>query len=253
MEAILITGASAGIGEAFARQLAAEGHNLVLAARRVERLRELAETLEASFRVRVFSLQCDLTEENAAKTLAGQLDQEGVRVSGLINNAGFGDRGRFQDLALERQLNMIQLNVTALVDLTWRLVPQLIRTRRAFIINVASTAAFQAGPNMAIYYATKAFVLSFSEALHEELRGQGVSVSALCPGATASEFAREANMTDTLLFKAGAMDAATVVRKALARRHRAIVIPGVHNALMVWLGKLSPRLVTRRIAARLQA
>ncbi|MEP1896884.1 MAG: SDR family oxidoreductase [Alloalcanivorax venustensis] len=253
MDAILITGASAGIGEAFARQLAAEGHNLVLAARRVERLRELAETLEASFKIQVVSLRCDLTEENAAKTLAGELDQQGIRVSGLINNAGFGDRGRFQDLPLERQLNMIQLNVTALVDLTWRLVPQLARAQRAFIINVASTAAFQAGPNMAIYYATKAFVLSFSEALHEELRGQGVSVSALCPGATASEFAREANMTDTLLFKAGTMDAATVVRKALAGRHSAIVIPGFRNALMVWLGKLSPRLVTRRIAARLQA
>ena len=118
MDAILITGASAGIGEAFARQLAAEGHNLVLAARRVERLRELAETLEASFKIQVVSLRCDLTEENAAKTLAGELDQQGIRVSGLINNAGFGDRGRFQDLPLERQLNMIQLNVTALVDLT---------------------------------------------------------------------------------------------------------------------------------------
>lgn len=155
MDAILITGASAGIGEAFARQLAAEGHNLVLAARRVERLRELAETLEASFRIQVVSLRCDLTEEKAAATLAAELDQQGIRVSGLINNAGFGDRGRFQDLSLERQLNMIQLNVTALVDLTWRLVPQLTRARRAFIINVASTAAFQAGPNMAIYYATK--------------------------------------------------------------------------------------------------
>ncbi len=253
MEAILITGASAGIGEAFARQLAAEGHNLVLAARRVERLRDLGETLEASFKVKVVSLSCDLSEPDAAKKLAEALDQQGIRVSGLINNAGFGDRGRFQDLSLDRQLNMIQVNVTALVDLTWRLVPQLSGARRPFIINVASTAAFQAGPNMAIYYATKAFVLSFSEALHEELRGQGVSVSALCPGATASEFAREANMTDTLLFKAGTMDAATVARKALAGRDRAIVITGLRNALMVWLGKLSPRLVTRRIAARLQA
>ena len=157
------------------------------------------------------------------------------------------------DLALERQLAMIQVNITSLVSLTWQLLPALRKQSGSFVINVASTAAFQAGPNMAIYYATKAFVLSFSEALHEELKGAGVAVSALCPGATASEFAQEAHMTDTKLFKAGTMTAEDVVKKSLAQRRNAIVIPGLRNLLMVWSGKLSPRAVTRRLAGWLQA
>ena len=174
-------------------------------------------------------------------------------MTGLINNAGFGDRGQFADLDLQRQLDMVQVNVTALVDLTWRLVPALKQAQDAFVINVASTAAFQAGPNMTIYYATKAFVLSFSEGLHEELKASGVAVSALCPGATDSEFATEAHMTDTLLFKAGTMRTDAVVKKSLAARRRAIVIPGLKNLLLVWMGKLSPRMITRRLAGMLQA
>lgn len=253
MDAVLITGASAGIGEQFARQLAAQGHNLVLVARRVERLEKLGEELSECFKVRVISLRVDLTEPEAPKRLVRELDEHGVRLTGLVNNAGFGDRGGFLDLALDRQMNMIRLNVMALVDLSWRLVPQLKQVPNGFVINVASTASFQAGPNMAIYYATKAFVLSFSEALHEELRAEGVSVSALCPGATASEFASEAHMTGTMLFKAGTMNAETVVRQALAGRKRAIVITGWRNKLMVWGGKVSPRLLTRRIAGWLQA
>ncbi|KZZ46320.1 short-chain dehydrogenase, partial [Oleiphilus sp. HI0085] len=174
-------------------------------------------------------------------------------LNGLINNAGFGDRGAFTELSLDRQLQMIQLNVTSLVDLTHRLIPKLSQQSNSFIINVASTAAFQAGPNMAIYYATKAFVLSFSEALYEELKGQGIAVSTLCPGATASEFASEANMTNTKLFKAGAMTAEAVVRKSLKKKDRAIVITGWKNIFGVWSGKLSPRSVTRKLAGWLQA
>ncbi len=198
----------------------------------------------------------DLAQAGAAEKLVADMAAQKVELTGLINNAGFGDRGDFSDLPLQRQLDMIQVNVTALVDLTWRLVPQLKASSHsttagqgAFVINVASTAAFQAGPNMSIYYASKAFVLSFSEGLHEELKKEGVAVSALCPGATASEFAQEANMTNTL----GTMTTEAVVSKALAGRHRAIVIPGLKNLLMVWLGKLSPRMITRRLAGLLQA
>ncbi|MDI9243607.1 SDR family oxidoreductase [Marinobacter sp. CHS3-4] len=253
MSYVVITGASAGIGETFARALAAENQNLILVARREERLNELAAELKQQHGVDAVVLKADLAEPTGAEALARQIVEGGWGLSGLINNAGFGDRGAFAELSLERQLSMIQVNVTSLVALTWQLLPHLRQNAGSFIINVASTAAFQAGPNMAIYYATKAFVLSFSEALHEELRNSGVAVSALCPGATDSEFAQEAHMTDTKLFKAGTMTAEAVVKKSLAQRRRAIVIPGLRNVLMIWSGKLSPRAVTRKLAGWLQA
>ena len=253
MNYVLITGASAGIGEEFARALAAEKQNLILVARREDRLVSLATELSERSGVSVEVLAADLATAEGAENVVSAVTSAGWKLTGLINNAGFGDRGSFSDLSLERQLNMIQVNVTSLVALTWKLLPNLKVNRDSFIVNVASTAAFQAGPGMAIYYATKAFVLSFSEALHEELRGSGVAVSALCPGATASEFAAEANMTDTRLFKAGTMSAEAVATTALARRRNTIVIPGLRNRLMIGLGKFSPRLINRRLAGWLQA
>ncbi|WP_235901786.1 SDR family NAD(P)-dependent oxidoreductase [Alcanivorax sediminis] len=253
LRAVVVTGASAGIGEQFARQLAVAGHHLVLVARRLDRLEALGSELQERHNIQVVCIACDLAKPSAAEELVAALAEKQVEVTGLINNAGFGDRGFVEALSLQRQLDMIQVNVTSLVDLTWRLLPGLKKVANSFIINVASTAAFQAGPNMAVYYASKAFVLSFSEALHEELKGDGVAVSALCPGATDSEFASEANMTETMLFKAGTMSAEDVVRKALAARRRAIVIPGLKNLLLVWMGKLSPRMITRRLAGILQA
>ncbi len=253
MNYVLITGASAGIGEVFAEQLASQGQNLILTARRQERLQALAEKLNKQYKVSVEVVSADLADTQGAEILAERVNTEGWKLGGLINNAGFGDRGDFSELSLERQLQMIQLNVTSLVDLTHRLLANLKQENNSYIINVASTAAFQAGPKMAIYYATKAFVLSFSEALHEELKGHGIAVSTLCPGATASEFAREANMTNTKLFKAGTMTAEAVVRKSLKNKDRAIVITGWKNIFGVWSGKLSPRSVTRKLAGWLQA
>ncbi|WP_336366083.1 SDR family NAD(P)-dependent oxidoreductase [Marinobacter sp. C2H3] len=253
MDYVLITGASAGIGEVFARALAARKQNLILVARREDRLTALAQELSGQHGITTEVLAADLASPSGVETVTQAVANGGWALSGLINNAGFGDRGRFLELSLERQLNMIQVNVTSLVALTWSLLPNLKARPDSFIINVASTAAFQAGPNMAIYYATKAFVLSFSEALHEELRGDGVAVSTLCPGATDSEFAAEAHMTDTKLFRSGTMSAVAVVEAALAHRQQAIVIPGLRNRLMVWSGKLSPRCITRRLAGWLQA
>lgn len=253
MSYILITGASAGIGEVFARELAAQGYNLILTARRKEKLESLATELSQKHNVDIKFMTGDLANAGGANQLADDVIQSGLKVQGLINNAGFGDRGSFLSLSLERQLQMIQLNVTSLVELTHRLLPSLQREDKAFIINVASTAAFQAGPNMAVYYASKAFVLSFSEALHEELKQSNIAVSTLCPGATQSEFAQEANMSDTKLFKAGAMTAEQVVKKSLRKKDRAIVITGWKNIFGVWSGKLSPRSFTRKIAGWLQA
>lgn len=252
MRYVLVTGASAGIGEEFARQLAKSGNNLILVARREDRLRLLAAELVETFNVSVETVALDLSLPAAGQQLADKVNESGWQLNGLINNAGFGDRGSFTSLPLERQLNMIQVNVTVLVELSHRLLPLLQQHQDAFIINVASTASFQSGPNMAIYYATKAFVLSFSEALHEELSGK-VAVSALCPGATESEFAKEANMTDTILFRAGTMTSEAVVRKALKSTHRAIVIPGFKNWFGAFMAKLSPRKVSRKLAGALQA
>lgn len=253
MAYVVLTGASAGIGEVFAHQLAQQNQDLILVARREDRLNSLAQDLQTRYGIRAEVIKADLAETDGANQLAQTIKEAGWPISGLINNAGFGDRGAFAELALERQLAMIQVNVTSLVSLTWQLLPLLRSQPGSFVINVASTAAFQAGPNMAIYYATKAFVLSFSEALHEELKQAGVQVSALCPGPTETEFASEAHLEDTKLFNTATMSAEAVVRKALAGRRRAIVIPGLMNLLMVWSGKLSPRMVTRRIAGWLQA
>lgn len=249
---VLVTGASAGIGEEFAKQLAQAGENLILVARRADRLQQIAAKFNAQFGIKVETIALDLSAPDSGAVLADRIQSEGWALHGLINNAGFGDRGRFMALPLARQLNMIQVNVTVLVELTHRLLPLLTLHKDAFVINVASTASFQSGPNMAIYYATKAFVLSFSEALHEELTGQ-VAVSALCPGATQSEFAQEANMADTVLFKVGTMTSEAVVRKALKCRHRAIVIPGFKNWLGMFLAKLSPRALSRKLTGALQA
>lgn len=251
MSHVLITGASSGIGSIFARELAAQKHNLILVARREDRLQALATELATQHGIDAQVVAADLASPAGVDTLVKAVTEHNWQLSGLINNAGFGERGRFGKLALQRQLDMIQVNITSLVALTHQLLPNLRQQTGSFIINVASTAAFQAGPNMAIYYATKAFVLSFSEALHEELKGK-IAVSTLCPGATATEFASEAHLSDSLLFKAGTTSPEMVVKKALAKRQAAIVIPGVRNLLMVWLGKLSPRLVTRRIAWFLQ-
>lgn len=253
MNYTLITGASAGIGAVFAKQLAAEGRNLILSARRQDKLEALAQELRQQYGIDTQIVTADLATPEGSQALFAAISRQGWKVNGLINNAGFGDRGLFSVLSLERQLQMIQLNVTSLVELTYRLLPSIRQHSDAFIINVASTAAFQAGPNMAVYYASKAFVLSFSEALHEELKKDKIYVSALCPGATESEFAQEANMTGTKLFKAGAMTAEAVVKKSLQRRKKAIVITGWKNIFGVWSGKLSPRSVTRKLAGWLQA
>ena len=253
MSYILITGASAGIGSEFAKQLAAQGHDLILVARRLEKLQSLANELQQQFAVKIVCIACDLAQPQGAEQIVNEINQQQLAINGLINNAGFGDRGAFVELPLQRQLQMLQLNITSLVELCHRLVPYLRQQPQPYIINIASTAAFQAGPNMAIYYATKAFVLSFSEAIHEELRQQNIAVSTLCPGPTLSEFAEHANLTDSNLFKAGAMTSAEVARQALAYRHKAIVITGWKNQLSVILSKLSPRFVTRKITAWLQA
>ena len=249
---VLITGASSGLGEEFAWQLAALGFNLLLVARRSEKLSLLQKNICTDFpNSSCLILSVDLNETSAVNTLTNFISLKKLEMIGLINNAGFGKRGMFRALEAGNQSEMLQVNINTLTILTHALIPHLITQKNSFIINVASTAAFQAGPNLAIYYASKAFVLSFSEALFEELKGQ-IKVSALCPGATKTEFAEVAGMSNSLVFKLRVMEKQYVVKYALKNRGKAIVIPGLINKIAVIAVKLLPRSITRKLAYQIQ-
>ena len=251
---ILITGASSGLGAGMARGWAAQGHDLALTARRGERLEALKAELEAAHPgLRVEVVVLDLEHPDGAEALVAELDRRAIEVETLVNNAGFGLRGRFATLPYGDQAAMLQLNVVSLTKLCRLVLPGLVARRRGGIINLASTAAFQAVPFMGAYAATKAYVLSLSEALHEESRRHGVVVTALCPGPTATEFASRADLEKSKLFK-GAMDAATVARLGIEghEKGRAIVIAGPINKASAIAAKLAPRFLVRRAAAWLQ-
>src|SRR6478752_4929934 len=241
----LITGASAGLGVEFARQLSKRGHRLVLAARRRERLEELAEELGNARAVAI-----DLSKKDAAAKLMADVAAAGEEVEILVNNAGFGLIGKFAELDAKRERQMIDLNVATLTDLCRAVAPGMIERKSGGIINVASTAAFQPGPKMAVYFATKAFVLSLSEALHEELKPHGVKVTCLCPGPTRTEFGDVAGFGGNGLFDKVAMESPDVVKAGVEGldKNKAIVVPGVVNKLVTFSGRLVPRSITRKIA-----
>lgn len=252
-ETALITGASSGIGYEFARTFAAHQSNLVLVARRRDRLEALAETLRAKHGSEVTVLSCDLTEVGATQWLTDQLREREIAVDVLVNNAGFGAVGKFAKLSIEQQLDMVRLNVLALTDLTRRFLPEMLHRNRGAILNVASTAAFQPGPNMAVYFATKAFVLALTEAIAHEVRDSAVHITCLCPGATLTELGDRAGASNTLLFRLGMMPADRVAEigyRAL-RRGKSIAVPGIGNWLVTCLVRFVPRSVACRIAERL--
>jgi short-subunit dehydrogenase len=245
----LITGASAGLGVEFARQCAKRGEPLALAARRRERMEVLGTELGGE--VHIFA--ADLAREGAAASLIAELEAEGLSVGTLINNAGFGLGGKFADRPLARLSEMIELNVRALTELCHLVLPAMRERGTGAILNVASTAAFQPGPNMAVYYATKAYVLSFSEALHHELKDSGIRVSALCPGPTHSEFSDVADSHSPTLERMK-MPAAPVVAAGLdgLDRNKAVVIPGFRNKVGAQASRLLPRSTMRNIIGRIK-
>lgn len=245
----VVTGASAGLGVEFARQCRARGDELVLVARRKDRLEALAAELGG-----VHVLAADLGAAEAPKCLIEEVGALGLEVETLVNNAGFGLSGDFAGQPAARQIEMIDLNVAALTALCRLVLPGMMGRRRGFILNVASTAAFQAGPHSAVYYATKAYVLSLTEALHQEAKGSGVHVTALCPGPVATEFFEVAGSPDSKLAKMGA-DPAWVVRTGLEglRRNRAIVVPGLMNKATAQASRLLPRSAMRRLVASMKS
>ncbi|TDR87249.1 SDR family NAD(P)-dependent oxidoreductase [Enterovirga rhinocerotis] len=250
---MVITGASSGIGEEMARIAASRGRSLVLVARRQERLAGLAQGL-ASDAVRIETVALDLERPDSAQALVTTLQERGIVVETLVNNAGFGLRGGFASLPYEEQIAMIELNVTTLTRLCRLVLPDLVAQRRGGIINVASLAAWQAIPFFAVYAATKAYVVSLSEALHEEVRRHGVVVTAVCPGPTTTEFAIRADMEKSKLFNMAPMNAAAVARMGLDGHEagRAVVIPGLRNRATGFGSRLVPRIVARRVAGWLQ-
>ena len=245
----LVTGASAGLGVEFARQLSKRGHRLVLAARRKERLEELANELGNARAVAV-----DLSQKDAAAKLLADVAANGETVDLLVNNAGFGLIGKFAELDADRLRQMIDLNVGALTDLCRAVAPGMIERKSGGIINVASTAAFQPGPKMAVYFATKAFVLSLTEALHEELKQHGVKVSCLCPGPTRTEFGDIAGFGGNGMFDRVAMNAAEVVEAGLKGldSNRAVVVAGWINKIGAASTRFAPRSVVRKIAGAIK-
>lgn len=253
-ETALITGASAGLGVEFARLFAADGSDLVLVARRRERLEALAGEMKQRFGVNAHVLVSDLSKPDAPQQIADELARLGLQVDVLVNNAGFGARGLFADLPVERQLDIVRVNVLALTHLTRLLLPGMLERRRGGVLNVASTAAFQPGPHVNVYYATKAYVLSFTEALAEEVRGRGVVVSCLAPGPTHTEFAEAAQMETTAVFRFAAVPAEPVVRAGYRgfRKGKVLVVPGLLNRVGAFSVRLTPRALVRRVTARLQ-
>jgi uncharacterized protein len=249
----LITGASTGIGLDLSR-LAARDFDLIITARDQARLEQVAAQLEGQYGHRVHVIPADLAQAEAPGRLFVEIGQRGLRVDALINNAGFGAYGAFAETNAQTQLEMIQVNITALTHLTRLALPGMLERRHGRIMNVASTAGFQPGPLMAVYYATKAYVISFSEAIANELKGSGVTVTCLCPGATETEFARRADMGESRLFKLGAMKSADVARVGYEAmlRGKTLVIAGLKNRILAQSVRFTPRKMVTAIARNLQ-
>lgn len=245
----VITGATSGIGEAFAHEFGKRGYDLVLNGRRTDRLAALAGICRERYHVRVDIVNCDLSAPGSPERLVEEATAGGP-ITLLVNNAGFGDSGAFAERPLDKALAIIDLNIRVLTELTHRALPSLLASGKGKILNVASTASFQPGPTMAVYCATKAYVLSFSEAIREELLPKGITVTALCPGATKTEFIEKADADKMRLFKFFPLATAEDVAKlgADAAEHgTAIVVHGVSNKLMAQLNRFLPRVVVRKV------
>ena len=251
-ETVLVTGASSGIGLDLARCFAADKSNLVLVARNTAALEKLAAELRREHQIEVHVLTADLAKPESAREIFEQTGRGGITVDVLVNNAGFGLHGAFAELPLPRQLEIIQVNVTALVALTGLFLPGMVRRKRGGILNVGSVAGFVPGPNMAIYYASKAFVQSFTEALGEELRGSGVAVSVLCPGPTESNFSKVARgdrAREVQSAKMSAADVALAGHRAF-RRNQCVCVPGASNKILVSAPRILPRSAVRKLVGK---
>ena len=247
-ETVLITGASSGIGLELAKCFAADKSNLIFVARNTAAMELLAAELRRKHQIDIHVITADLSRPELPQKIFDELKSRGTSLDVLVNNAGFGLHGSFAELPLARQLEIIQVNVASLVALTGLFLPAMIERKRGGILNVGSVAGFLPGPNMAVYYASKAFVQSFSEALFEELRGTGVRVTNLCPGATDSNFsqvARGYHMREKSAAKMSAAEVAAAGHRAF-RAGRCFNVPGAQNRLLMQLTRILPRSTIRK-------
>lgn len=251
-ETVLITGASSGIGLELARCFAADGSRLILVARTTSALESLAAELRQRHGIEVQVVTADLSRPEAPAQVFAEVSRAGQGVDVLVNNAGFGLHGSFAELPLTRQLEIIQVNISALTALTGLFLPAMLQRRRGGILNVGSVAGFLPGPHMAVYFATKAYVQSFSEALHAELSGTGVSVTNLCPGSTETNFSRVARQHRTRTAPTKKMTATEVAIAGYRafRQGKCTVVTGLHNQILVQLPRVLPRTVVRRAVRR---
>ncbi|TMF43853.1 MAG: SDR family oxidoreductase [Chloroflexi bacterium] len=250
----LITGASGGIGYELALLLARDGFDCILVARSRDKLDELAARLESEFRVKTLVVARDLSKPTAVDEIYEEVSAASMSIDLLVNNAGFPVYGRFVDTDWQTELDMLQVNVVALTALTKLFVRGMVERRNGRILNLASTAAFVPGPLMAVYYASKAYVLSFSQALANELQGTGVTVTALAPGPTRTGFQKRGVMEDSRLVRGQIADAKSVAAAGYRgmMRGKTIVIPGFSNKLIPWVARVSPRGTVTRVVRRMQ-
>lgn len=246
---VLVTGATSGIGYELSRRFAQNGYNLVLVARNKAKLEQLAKELSQEFPIKAEIIPKDLAVTQASEEIFAELQSKSIHIDILVNNAGFNEYGLFSETNLHKELELIQVNLISLTCLTKLLLPGMLSKNFGKILNVGSTGSFVPGPLNAVYCATKAYVLSFSEAIDEELRGTGVTVTTLCPGATKTEFAQRAKMEDTKLFQGSMMTAKEVseIGYHALMQGKTIAIPGCANKLTICSLRLSPRKMIRKM------
>lgn len=255
MQTALITGASGGLGEEFAQLCAADGNDLVLVARSKEKLEILGKELATKHNIRFTVLPHDLSLPDAVQKLTEELKSGNIEPDILINNAGFGAYGLFHETSYAQEKNLIAVNIAALTELTKCILPAMVKRGSGCVLNIASTAAFQPGPLMAVYYASKAYVMNFSLALSEELKGTGVTVTCLCPGPTKTGFETNANLGNSRLFRLGSMNANTVAKIGYDAMNcgKSLVVAGLRNKIGAFMTRFIPRMLAAKIARTVQA
>jgi uncharacterized protein len=253
-ETVLITGASGGIGKELAKLFAKDGFNLVLVARSNENLMKVKKEIELNNSITIHTFSKDLSKESEIITLKEEISNHTIQIDYLINNAGFGLFGEFIDTDLKEELNMIDLNIRTVTHLTKIFLPGMVERNNGGVMNIASTAAFQPGPLMTVYYATKAYVLSFTEALQNEMKGTNVKISAICPGATETNFGSRANLNESKLFQSGLSDVKEVAKTSYDgfMNGKTIVIPGLTNKFLASSVRFMPRKMVTSIVRKIQ-